>query len=102
MPCARFRRTKPTGLPRQSKRDLPGGSHVIRGGDVVIGRDVRALLCVALLVPASAPAVDTDYRSVREVPARGIPVPTTVSPRMQSLIARPATAPQAPQSAQEW
>lgn len=40
--------------------------------------------------------------AAREVPARVIPVPTTVSPQMAKLIARPAIPPRAPQSAQEW
>jgi monoterpene epsilon-lactone hydrolase len=67
-----------------------------------MGTDVRAILCVALLVPASVQAVDTEPRPVREVPARSIPVPTTVSPQMAKLLARPATTPRAPQSVQEW
>ena len=68
-----------------------------------MGRDVRAILCVALLVPASVQAVDTDPRSVREVPARSIPVPTTVSPQMAKFDrAAAATGPRAPQSVQEW
>jgi epsilon-lactone hydrolase len=38
----------------------------------------------------------------REVPARTIPVPQTVSPQIAKLIARPAILPVAPQSPQEW
>ena len=40
--------------------------------------------------------------AAREVPARVIPVPETVSPQMAKLIARPAVLPAAPQSPQEW
>jgi len=38
----------------------------------------------------------------RTVPARTLPVPSTVSPQMAKIIARPPTAPTAPRTAQEW
>jgi epsilon-lactone hydrolase len=54
-----------------------------------------ACLCGALLARDVAGAA-------REVPARVIPVPETVSPQMAKLIAHPAIPPVAPQSPQEW
>ncbi|PYR55541.1 MAG: alpha/beta hydrolase [Acidobacteria bacterium] len=57
---------------------------------------------MVLLLPADA--AQTPARGPLEVPARTLPVPTTVSPEMQALIAAPlsATWNVIPKSADEW
>src|SRR5262245_40541203 len=45
-----------------------------------------ALPAVSLIGPAAAQSIPT---GVREIPPRSIPVPDTVSPQMQAVIARP-------------
>jgi acetyl esterase/lipase len=50
----------------------------------------------------SGAALAQQSASGREVEARLVPVPTTVSPEIAKLIARPATPPQAPQNPREW
>lgn len=51
----------------------------------------------------AGPSVAKDATAApREIPARVLPVPETVSPQMAKVIARPPTLPVAPQSPQEW
>ena len=60
-------------------------------------------LALAVVVPALAFAEGTTLSS-REVPARSVPVPSTVSPEMQQLIAAPLDPgwKEVPTSSDEW
>src|SRR5436305_5976361 len=62
------------------------------------------LVAVAMVVLLPAGAAQTPARGPLEVPARTLPVPTTVSPEMQTLIGAPlsATWNAIPKSADEW
>ena len=51
---------------------------------------------------AAAQSMTDPTAQTRTVPARTLPVPSTVSPQMAKIIARPPTAPTAPRTAQEW
>src|SRR6185369_13535666 len=64
-------------------------------------RPVARLLASALLGVALATLARADPQQAREVPARTVPVPETVSPQMQKLIARGPTTPVAPRTADE-
>lgn len=57
------------------------------------------LILCALIGVAGARA---ETAPARIAPARPLPVPDTVSPQMQQMIARPPMTPAAPQSAFEW
>ena len=70
---------------------------------------VCSLMLVSLSVageepPAAAAATPASTRQTREVPARSIPVPDTVSPQMQAIIAQPLSAGWnvVPATANEW
>ena len=52
----------------------------------------RILLAAALLAAATLPAAAQSTLAPRDVPARSLPVPTTVSPEIQQLIAGPLRA----------
>jgi acetyl esterase/lipase len=62
---------------------------------------MRRLPLLALLISNAACLAHAPVTG-REIPARFIPVPTTVSPQLAKLIAQPATPRHAPQSTQEW
>ncbi|MDB5956255.1 alpha/beta hydrolase [Ramlibacter sp.] len=53
------------------------------------GPSIRAATTVALLLAATAVCAQSAPPSSREVPAKSIPVPTTVSPQLQQIIAQP-------------
>jgi monoterpene epsilon-lactone hydrolase len=61
-------------------------------------------IAVAMVLLLSAGTAQTPARGPLEVPARTLPVPTTVSPEMQALIAAPlsATWNVVPKTADEW
>ena len=69
------------------------------GRDALLGGLVAGVMGLGLLGTALA---QQSAGTAREVGARALPVPTTVSPQIAQLIARPATPPQAPQSPQAW
>jgi epsilon-lactone hydrolase len=63
---------------------------------------VRILLASAALLFLQAAGAQSPVPPAREIPARTIPVPDTVSPEMRKLIA-PAPGPRsAPKTAEEW
>jgi acetyl esterase/lipase len=63
-----------------------------------------ALVAIAMVLILPASHAQAPARGPLEVPARTLPVPTTVSPEMQALIAAPlgATWNVVPKSADEW
>jgi acetyl esterase/lipase len=63
-----------------------------------------ALVAIAMVVLLPAGSAQTPARGPLEVPARTLPVPTTVSPEVQALIAAPlsATWNVVPKSIDEW
>ena len=70
----------------------------------LVVRCIVPLLVCALAVPESSASEEATRAPGREVPARWIPVPETVSPRMQSIIARPPSSDwnDVPTTAEEW
>jgi monoterpene epsilon-lactone hydrolase len=62
------------------------------------------LIAVAMVLAAPRAGAQTAAAGAREVPARSVPVPDTVSPQMQKIIAAPlpATWNVIPKSADEW
>jgi monoterpene epsilon-lactone hydrolase len=62
------------------------------------------LVVAALLLSAPPAAAQTSALPPRELPARSVPVPSTVSPQMQKLIAAPLSpvATTSPATADEW
>src|SRR5262252_2910404 len=77
-------------------QNLPGGCHMIMA-------QLRSSLSVVLVVAASAHAM-AQTPPAREVPARSIPVPETVSPQLQRIIGAPisSTWNAFPKTAAEW
>src|SRR5262249_29728921 len=66
---------------------------------------ISALACAAMLLHAGpTSAADHPQSPVREVQARNLPVPTSVSPEMQKAIAAPAAFNPAvvPQTIEQW
>jgi epsilon-lactone hydrolase len=63
-----------------------------------------AFLAIAIALPSPGALAQTPAAAGRELPARTIPVPDTVSPQMQKLIAAPLTPTWnvIPKTAEEW
>src|SRR6266849_10083258 len=63
-----------------------------------------SLACFAAAIALSAPQAIAQAPAPREVPAKSVPVPDTVSPQVQKLIAAPLTPTWnvIPNTADEW
>ena len=85
------------------------GSHFPRRGSLSLQLSLRprfaiSLACVVAAIALSTPHALAQTPAPRDVPAKSVPVPDTVSPQMQQLIAAPLTPTWnvIPKTAEEW